>query len=421
MEQREKIKEEQENKLRKIVEYVYERVPFYKKKFDEKGITPRDIRTIDDLKKLPFTTKQDLRDNYPYKMFATLLENIVRIHASSGTTGLQTIVGYTKNDIEIWSTMVAKTLKRYGVTSKDIVQVAYGYGMFTGGLGIHYGIEKLGAAVVPISGGNTEKQVLTMKNFGVTVLACTPSYALHIYDTMKAMGISKDELKLRIGIFGAEPWSDELRNQIQDKFGIKAYDIYGLSEVMGPGIGGECECQNGLHIDEENFIAEIIDPETLENVRDGEEGELVFTTLTKEGIPLIRYRTRDITTLTHEKCRCGSEEARIKRICGRSDDMLIIRGVNVYPSQIENVLFTFDDISHNYLIVVDKSDVLDRLIINIELTEPKENFDSKYLENLSKSINKELNSMIQISCKINLVDPNTIDKSYGKAKRVISK
>lgn len=418
---REKIYNLQTKRLKAIVKYAYENVPFYKNKFKEIGLLPGDIKSLEDVNLLPFTTKQDLRDNFPYGMIATPMNKIVRIHASSGTTGTQTIVGYTKNDIETWSNTIAETLKRYGVTPNDIVQVSYGYGLFTGGLGIHYGIEHLGASVIPMSGGNTEKQVLTMKNFGVTVLACTPSYALHIYDTMVKMGISPDELKLRIGVFGAEPWSDEIRANIEEKFKIKAYDIYGLSEVMGPGVAGECTMQNGLHINEEHFLPEIINSNTLENVMPGQIGELVFTTLTKEGLPLLRYRTRDMTSLDYGECECGCSFAKMDRVYCRSDDMMIIRGVNVYPIQIEKILLSFKDLSPNYTLTIDKKGNLDQLLILVEMKNNIEQYDTEFLVSLKKGINDKLHNILQIYCNIELTNPDTIVKSEGKAVRVFDK
>lgn len=418
---REKIYNLQTKRLKAIVKYAYENVPFYKNKFKEIGLLPSDIKSLEDVNLLPFTTKQDLRDNFPYGMIATPMNKIVRIHASSGTTGTQTIVGYTKNDIETWSNTIAETLKRYGVTPNDIVQVSYGYGLFTGGLGIHYGIEHLGASVIPMSGGNTEKQVLTMKNFGVTVLACTPSYALHIYDTMVKMGISPDELKLRIGVFGAEPWSDEIRANIEEKFKIKAYDIYGLSEVMGPGVAGECTMQNGLHINEEHFLPEIINSNTLENVMPGQIGELVFTTLTKEGLPLLRYRTRDMTSLDYGECECGCSFAKMDRVYCRSDDMMIIRGVNVYPIQIEKILLSFKDLSPNYTLTIDKKGNLDQLLILVEMKNNIEQYDTEFLVSLKKGINDKLHNILQIYCNIELTNPDTIVKSEGKAVRVFDK
>lgn len=418
---REGINDIKTERLKKIVKYVYENVPFYKNKFNQIGLTPEDIKTLEDVKLLPFTTKEDLRENYPYGMFATPMNKIVRIHASSGTSGTQTIVGYTKKDIDNWANLIATVLQRYGVTSDDIVQVAYGYGLFTGGLGLHYGIERLGASVVPMSGGNTEKQILTMKNFGVTVLACTPSYALHIYDTMVKMRIHPEELKLRMGIFGAEPWSDEIRENIESKFKIKAYDIYGLSEVMGPGVAGECIMQSGLHINEEDFLAEIINPTTLESTMHGEKGELILTTLTKEGIPLIRYRTRDISALSYEECECGCTYVKMNRIYGRNDDMMIIRGVNVYPIQIEKILLSFKELSPNYMLTIETKNNLDQLTIKVEMNNCIDFYGKDDLNALQKSINSKLHNMLQVSCNINLVNPDTITKSEGKAKRIFDK
>ncbi|MCH3963641.1 MAG: phenylacetate--CoA ligase [Clostridium sp.] len=418
---RENIFNIQTYRLRNIVKYAYENVPFYRQKFDAIGLLPEDIKSLEDVKFIPFTTKQDLRNNYPYGMFAAPMDKIVRIHASSGTTGTQTIVGYTKKDIAMWSGIIADTLRRYGVTKNDIVQISYGYGLFTGGLGIHYGVENLGASVIPMSGGNTEKQILTMKNFGVTVLACTPSYALHIYDTMVKMGISPEDLNLRIGVFGAEPWSDEMRNDIEKKFKFKAYDIYGLSEVMGPGVAGECCLQNGLHINEEYFLPEVIDPATLRNTEHGEEGELVFTTLLKEGLPILRYRTRDISSIEYDECECGCPFVRMKRICGRSDDMMIIRGVNVYPIQIEKVLLSFKQLSPNYMLTIDRKNNLDQLIISIELRESLQAYGRENLSQLHKNINTKLHNMLQIYCNIDLLNPGTITRSEGKAKRIFDR
>jgi phenylacetate-CoA ligase len=415
------INEVKIQRLKQIVKYVYESVPFYKNKFDQIGITPDDIKTLEDIKLLPFTTKEDLRENYPYGMFAVPMNKIVRIHASSGTSGTQTIVGYTKKDIDNWANLIAEVLQRYGVTSDDMVQVAYGYGLFTGGLGLHYGIERLGASVIPMSGGNTEKQVLTMKNFGVTILACTPSYALHIYDTMVKMGIHPEELKLRMGIFGAEPWSNEIRENIESKFKIKAYDIYGLSEVMGPGIAGECTMQDGLHINEEDFFPEIINPVTLESVIPGEKGELVLTTLTKEGIPLIRYRTRDISSLSYHKCECGCIYVKMNRIYGRNDDMMIIRGVNVYPTQIEKILLGFKELSPNYTLTLEKKNNLDQLTITVEMNSCLDLYNTYDLCELQKNIKNKLHNLLQVGCNMELVNPDTLIKSEGKAKRIFDK
>ena len=326
----------QGDRLKKMVERLYYNVPFYRKKLQEIGMEPADVKGIDDLKHLPFTTKQDLRDNYPFNLFAVPMSEIVRLHASSGTTGHPTVVGYTRRDITLWSEVVARSLSCAGAGKNDVVQIAYGYGLFTGGLGIHYGTEKLGATVIPISGGNTKKQLQLMKDFGSTVLACTPSYALYLAEAIEENNISLQDLSLRIGIFGAEPWTENMRKEIENKLNIKAIDIYGLSEVIGPGVSMECEHQCGLHVFEDHFIPEIIDPETLKVVEPGQIGELVFTTVTKEGLPLLRYRTRDLTFLNYEKCECGRTMARMQKCMGRSDDMLIIRGVNVFPSQIES-------------------------------------------------------------------------------------
>jgi phenylacetate-CoA ligase len=418
---KESIYQIQVERLKNIVAYVYKNVPFYKSKFDKIDVLPSDIKTLDDLKLLPFTTKQDLRDNFPYGMFAVPMNEIVRIHASSGTTGTQTVVGYTNNDIKMWSSLIARTLKAYGVTKTDIVQIAYGYGLFTGGLGLHYGVEQLGASVIPISGGNTEKQILTMKNFGVTVLACTPSYALHIYDTMTRLGISPADLKLRIGIFGAEPWSDQMRKNIEEKLKIKAYDIYGLSEVMGPGVSGECFTQDGLHINEDHFLPEIIDTSTLKSVKHGEFGELVFTTLTKEGIPLIRYRTRDITALDYNPCPCNSPFVKMKRIEGRSDDMLIIRGVNVYPMQIENIILDVNEVTPHYTLTIDRKNNLDQLTVSVEMPKALTDYREDHLLSLKKNIHTKIHNLLQVSCNIDLVDPNSFLRSEGKANRIIDK
>ncbi|MCX7773128.1 MAG: phenylacetate--CoA ligase, partial [Clostridia bacterium] len=333
----------QGERLKDTVKRVYENVPYYAEKMKKAGITPDDIQTVEDLKKLPFTYKTDLRDNYPFGTFALPMDQVVRVHASSGTTGKQTVVGYTKNDIDHWSECVARCLASVGVTSKDIIHVAYGYGLFTGGLGLHYGAEKLGATVIPVSGGNTARQIQLLKDFGATVLCCTPSYALYLADELTAAGLTKNDLKLRIGVFGAEPLAEEMRNQIEEKLGLKACDIYGLSEIMGPGVSMSCDHQSALHVQADHFIPEIIDPETGEVLPDGQKGELVFTCITKEALPLIRYRTRDLSVLTYETCACGRTMPRMEKVTGRSDDMLIIRGVNVFPSQIESVLLKYGE------------------------------------------------------------------------------
>jgi phenylacetate-CoA ligase len=385
------------------------------------GLVPEDIRSVEDLRKLPFTYKQDLRDTYPYGLFATPLSEIVRIHASSGTTGKQTVVGYTRNDIATWSEVMARTLTAAGANKESFIQVAYGYGLFTGGLGVHYGAERIGASVIPISGGNTKRQVQIMKDFGTTILACTPSYALFLAETLEEMGISKEELKLKAGVFGAEPWTNNMRKEIESKLGIMAIDIYGLSEVIGPGVAYECACQNGLHISEDHFIPEIINPETGEVLPEGEKGELVFTTVTKEGLPLIRYRTRDISSLTYEKCDCGRTLVKMARVSGRTDDMLIIRGVNVFPSQIESVLLEIGETAPHYLLIVDRVGTLDTLEVLVEMSDKLFSDEVKRLEELEKKIKNAIESTLGVTTKVRLVEPKTIERSEGKAKRVIDK
>ncbi|NYE56595.1 phenylacetate--CoA ligase family protein [Carboxydothermus ferrireducens] len=415
---REEIKEIQLHRLKELVKRVYERVPFYRQKLDAIGFTPDKLKSLEDLRHLPFTTKQDLRDNYPFGLFAVSQEEIVRIHASSGTTGKPTVVGYTKNDIDLWSELMARSMRNAGVTSRDIIHNAYGYGLFTGGLGFHYGAEKLGATVVPVSGGNSKRQLMLMEDFGATVLTCTPSYALHLAEEMEEQGISRDRLKLRLGIFGAEPWSEELRAKIEEKLKIKAIDVYGLSEILGPGVAMECQEQKGLHINEDHFLPEIIDPDTGEVLPYGEKGELVITTLTKEGIPLLRYRTRDITALYPEPCACGNGLIRMDRVTGRSDDMLIIRGVNVFPSQIETVLLSLGYTEPHYMIVVDKKGALDQLEVWVELSEQFFSDEIKKLEQWEKKVEGELFTVLGINAKVRLVEPRSIPRSEGKAKRI---
>lgn len=414
----------QEIQLKRLVETVkrvYTSVPYYRKKMQERGIIPEDIKSLDDLKKLPFTTKQDLRDNYPYGLFAVPLSEIVRIHASSGTTGKPTVVGYTKHDIGIWSEVMARTLVAAGADKHSFVQIAYGYGLFTGGLGVHYGAERIGASVIPISSGNTRRQIQIMVDFGTTVLACTPSYALYLAETMEEMGIDKSQLKLKSGVFGAEPWSENMRKEIESKLNIKAYDIYGLSEIIGPGVSFECEYQCGMHINEDHFLPEIINPETGEVLGEGEYGELVFTTITKEGLPLIRYRTRDITALHYDRCKCGRTLVRMEKVIGRTDDMIIIRGVNVFPSQIESVLLEMGEVEPHYQLIVDRVNNLDVLEVLVEVSERMFSDEVKKLEQLEKKITKAIEETLGISVKVRLVEPKTIERSEGKAKRVIDK
>jgi phenylacetate-CoA ligase len=416
---REQMNEIQSERLTTTVNRIYHNIPYYRKKMQDLGLTPNDIKSIDDLSKLPFTTKQDLRDNYPFGSFTVPLSEIVRLHASSGTTGHPTVVGYTRNDINMWSENVTRALCMAGVQKNDVVQVAYGYGLFTGGLGIHYGIENLGATVIPISGGNTKKQIMLMQDFGTTVLCCTPSYALYIAEVLKEMNIAPESLKLRLGIFGAEPWTENMRKEIEDKLKIKAIDIYGLSEIVGPGVSCECQHQKGMHINEDHFIPEIIDPETLQPAMPGEVGELVFSTITKEGIPLLRYRTRDLTRLIYEQCECGRTLVRMEKCKGRSDDMLIIRGVNVFPSQIESVLLEMSETEPHYLLVIDRVGTLDTIKIQVEVQEQFFSDEIKVLQNLSKKIKNNIESTLGIAVTIQLVEPKTIERSTGKAKRVI--
>jgi len=414
----------QEIQLKRLVETVkrvYTSVPYYRKKMQELGLIPEDIKDLSDLQKLPFTTKQDLRDNYPYGLFAVPLSEIVRIHASSGTTGKPTVVGYTKHDIGIWSEVMARTLVAAGADKHSFVQIAYGYGLFTGGLGVHYGAERIGASVIPISSGNTKRQIQLMVDFGTTLLACTPSYALYLAETMEEMGIDKSQLKLKSGVFGAEPWSENMRKEIESKLNIKAYDIYGLSEIIGPGVAFECEYQCGMHINEDHFLPEIINPETGEVLDEGEYGELVFTTITKEGLPLIRYRTRDITALHYDRCKCGRTLVRMEKVIGRTDDMIIIRGVNVFPSQIESVLLEMGEVEPHYQLIVDRVNNLDVLEVLVEVSERMFSDEVKKLEQLEKKITKAIEDTLGISVKVRLVEPKTIERSEGKARRVIDK
>lgn len=418
---RAEMRELQSERLRELVQRVYDNVPFYQKRMDEAGVKPADIKSIDDISKLPFTNKQDLRDNYPFGLFAVPMKEIVRVHASSGTTGKPTTVGYTRNDLEVWKEVVARCFTMCGIGTEDIMQVAYGYGLFTGGLGAHYGAEEVGASVIPISGGNTRRQLQLMTDYGATALACTPSYALHLADAMAEHGYSLQDINLKKGVFGAEPWTENMRLELEKKWGIQAFDIYGLSEVMGPGVSNDCEFHSGLHVNEDHFFPEIVHPDTKEPLPEGEEGELVFTTLTKEGIPLIRYNTRDLSTLNFEKCQCGRTLVRMKKITGRSDDMLIIRGVNLFPSQIEHVLLELGETSAHYMLYVDRQNNLDTLELQVELDESKLTDTIKDLQNLSKRIQHALNSAIGLSVKVTLVEPKSIARSEGKAVRVIDR
>lgn len=418
---RSEIEALQSYRLSVTVRRVYENVPFYKELFDKHGIKPEDIKTVNDLSKLPFTIKQDLRDTYPYGLFATDMENVVRIHASSGTTGKQTVVGYTDNDIKVWSECAARALTAAGAKAKDFVHVSYGYGLFTGGMGMHYGAECIKATAIPASVGNTKRQITIMEDFGSSILCCTPSYALYLAETMEEMGVDKSKLHLKAGIFGAEPWSEEMRKEIESKLGIKAYDIYGLSEIMGPGVSFECCDQSGMHINEDHFIPEIIDPKTGEVLPDGTQGELVFTCITKEALPLIRYRTKDIAILSKEKCACGRTLIKMTKPMGRSDDMLIIRGVNVFPSQIESVLLDIPEVSPYYQLVISRKNNLDALEIMVEMSQDMD-FDAvRMVEEKESQIKASVESILGIAATIKLVEPKSIERSEGKAKRVIDK
>ena len=410
----------QSARLVKTVNRVYHNVPFYRKKMQELGLEPGDIRGMEDITKLPFTTKNDLRDNYPFGLFAAPQSEIVRVHASSGTTGKATVVGYTRRDLEIWNECVTRSLTMAGVTKDDIIQIAYGYGLFTGGLGAHGGAENLGAMVVPMSTGNTKKLITMMEDFGVTALACTPSYLLHIAETLEEEG-KLSNIKLKTAICGAEPWTENMRKQMEQKLNINAHDIYGLSEIMGPGVACDCKFHKGLHVYEDHFVPEIIDPETLQPVAPGETGELVFTTITKEGIPLLRYRTRDLTSIDYSKCECGRTLARISRFKGRSDDMLIIRGVNVFPSQIEAALLEMGETTPHYMMIVDRVNNLDTLEVQVEVEERFFSDEIRELEKLTKKIATVIQHAIGLAAKVKLVEPKTIERSMGKAVHVIDK
>ena len=415
---RETLHQIQSQRLVKMVKHCYEHVPFYKKKFDEIGLRPEDIRSIDDLQKLPFTTKQDLRDTYPFGLIAVPRDDLARVHASSGTTGKQTVVAYTQNDLDIWARSAARSIVGCGGTHEDFVHVSYGYGLFTGGLGLHDGAEKLGATVIPVSSGNTNRQVQILQDYGSDILCCTPSYAMYIGETVRDKGIDPESLRVRIGIFGAEPWTEEMRREIEKALAIKAYDIYGLSEIAGPGVSYDCELQNGLHVCEDYFYPEVIDPDTLEPLPDGEYGELVFTCIGKEALPLIRYRTRDICALYHEPCACGRTTVRMTKPRGRSDDMLIIRGVNVFPSQVEHVLLELG-MDPNYLILVDRKNNLDTMEVQVEMNAALFSDTVRDLESTEKRIEGALQSTLNVHARVRLMEPGSLPRSEGKAKRVI--
>ena len=411
----------QVERLRRTVKWVSERVPHYHKALKEAGIAAQDIKSLDDLRALPFTTKDDLRDNYPFGLFAVPLEEVVRIHASSGTTGKPTVVGYTREDIELWAQTIARTIGCGGGTPKDVMQVAYGYGLFTGGLGLHYGGEKMGCTVVPTSAGNSKRQVMLMQDFGCTILACTPSYSLYLAEVAEDMGVDIKSLRLRVGLFGAEPWTDSMRNEIEARLDIIAIDIYGLSEVIGPGVASECEEKHGLHVFEDHFIPEVINPATGEVLPDGQEGELVFTSVTKKAFPVLRYRTRDLSKLMREPCPCGRTLIRMARITGRTDDMIVVRGTNVFPSQIETVLMEVEETAPHYRLIVDKRGALDELTVEIEVNERIFSDAVRHLEELEHKIQRELEAVLGLTAVIKLVEPRSIQRSEGKAQRVIDK
>ena len=416
---REDLKKLQLMRLQDLVNRTYSNVLFYRSRFDERNFRPEHLQSLTDLKYLPFTEKQDLRNHFPYGLLALPRENLVRIHASSGTTGKSTVVGYSRRDVKNWAALMARALAAAGVTPRDIVHNAYGYGLFTGGLGVHYGVEELGATILPISGGGTKRQAMLLKDFGPTVLTCTPSYALHLYEVARESGIRFDELGIHTGIFGAEPWTDAMRQDIEAKLGLKALNIYGLSEIMGPGVGQECaEAHEGIHIWEDHFLIEVIDPQTREQLPPGEIGELVITTLTKEAQPLIRYRTKDLVSLIPEPCSCGRTHTRISRILGRSDDMLIIRGVNVFPSQIEELLVETDGLTPHYQLILRREKAMDTLEIQVEVDESLFSDEIKHLQKLESTIKNNIKEYLGVTAAIKLVEPQTLDRSEGKAQRI---
>lgn len=411
----------QGRRLHKIVDYVYHNTPFYREKMQALGLEPDDITSIEDITKLPFTTKQDLRDNYPFGLLAAPKSELVRVHASTGTTGKPTIVCYTRKDIGVWSEIVARCMTAYGLTRDDTFSVAYGYGMFTGGLGVHYGVEKLGATVLPASTGNTEKHARLIRDLDITGIACTPSYALQLAETIEKLGIGKDELKLRVGVFGAEPWTENMRSEIEARLGLKGYNIYGLSEIMGPGVSYECEMQHGSHINDDHFFPEIVDPDTLAPLPADTVGELVFTTLTKEGVPLLRYRTRDLCSLMGGECPCGRTSVRMGPILGRSDDMLIIRGINVFPSQIESVILSLPEFEPQYVLVAERNGNLDSLQVQVEVRPEFFTDDVKTIESLQRKLSDKIRSVISISASVRVLFPGSIERSQGKGSHVIDK
>ncbi|MDI6870602.1 MAG: phenylacetate--CoA ligase [Bacillota bacterium] len=420
---REKLATVQLERLQATLHRVYERVPFYRRSFDEAGVHPRELKTLADLRRFPFTTKADLRDNYPFGLFAVDRKEVVRLHASSGTTGKPIVVGYTRRDLETWTELVARMVTQAGVRAGDVAQIAFSYGLFTGGFGLHYGLERVGATVVPAGGGNSEKQIMLMQDFGTTALVSTPSYALYLAEVAEAMGVDPRSLTVRLGLFGGEPWTEEMRAEIERRWNMRATDNYGLSEVMGPGVAGECEVRGaGQHISEDHFLVEVIDPESGEVLEEpGAKGELVFTSLTKEAFPVVRYRTRDISSLVHEPCACGRTTVRMAKVTGRTDDMLIIRGVNVFPSQIESVLIQIPELGPHYQIIVDRKGYLDELEVVVELL--PDCFTDEYakLEELEKKVAHRLQGVLSLNAKVTLASPNSLERFQGKAKRVIDR
>lgn len=416
-----KLRQLQLERLQTTVKRAYEKIPYYRKKFQEAGITPDEIKSLEDLKKIPFTSKADLREVYPFGMFASPLEDIVEIHMSSGTTGKPVVAGYTLQDIEVWGEVMARCLTMAGATKADIVQVAYGYGLFTGGFGVHYGARKIGCMIVPASAGNTRRQIEIMRDFGTTILTCTPSYALYMAEVAQEMGIVPSTLKLKAGCFGAEMWTEAMRAEIERRFGLNAYNIYGLTEIIGPGVAHECHEKNGLHIFEDHFIAEIIDPETGDSLPDGKRGELVLTTLTREGMPMLRFRTRDITSIIREKCPCGRTFLRIERIRGRSDDMIKVRGVMLFPYQIEKAILEVQGVEPHYQIVITRPQHLDEIEVMVEMSKETFSDEVKAIENLKKKLERRIEEIVGIRVKVSLVEPKSLPRSEGKAKRIIDK
>ena len=416
---KDKIKKLQLQRLKDTVNYVYNNVPFYRKKFEKIGLKPEHIKKLKDIQKIPLTTKEDLRDNYPYDLLAQPMENIVRLHASSGTTGKPVVVGYTENDLKNWTECVARLITAAGASRKDIAQIAFGYGMFTGGFGLHYGLEEVGVTVIPASSGNSERQIMRFKDFGATILISTPSYALYLAEVANDMGVKKEELNLKLGLFGGEGMTESIRDEIEERWGISDTQNYGLTEIVGPGVSGECEYKNGMHINEDHFYPEIIDPDSEEVLNEGEKGELILTNLSKEGIPMLRYRTKDITRLISEPCDCGRTSIRMSKVEGRTDDMLIIKGVNVFPSQIEEVLFGIDHIGPHYQIIVKKDGYMDDIEIKVELVDGSLLDKYSELEKLRDNIKKELRKVLQIEAKVKLVEPRTIERTSGKAEKVV--